>query len=280
VVATLRIADHIATGITQIDDLAAASGSGSDSLHRVMRHIVGKGVFEEPAPGRFALNPPAHGLLDSATRLGLDLGGIGGRMAYAWGSLLGAVQTGAPAYHEVFHRPFWEDLQAHPDLAASFDALMGPAGHGIPDPEVLVAGGWESVRTVVDVGGGMGSLLVEILRARPEVRGTLVDLPPTVARSVEIFQVAGVAERVTAVGQSFFDHRAAWSLSAARHRRNYTSNNSGALGALSEQSPEATRPAKRLTRRLEVENAARPGEVRRRASAGRGLRARNPGQSS
>ena len=96
-------------------------------------------------------------------------------------------------------------MQAHPDLAASFDALMGPAGHGILDPEVLVAGGWESVRTVVDVGGGTGSLLAEILRARPEVRGTLVDLPPTVARSVEIFQVAGVAERVTAVGQSFFD---------------------------------------------------------------------------
>ena len=93
VVATLRIADHIAAGITQIDDLAAASGSGSDSLHRVLRHIVGKGVFEEPAPGRFALNPPAHGLLDSATRLGLDLGGIDGRMTYAWGSLLGAVRT-------------------------------------------------------------------------------------------------------------------------------------------------------------------------------------------
>ena len=51
VVATLRIADHIATGITQIDDLAAASGSDSDSLHRVLRHLVDKGVFEEPAPG-------------------------------------------------------------------------------------------------------------------------------------------------------------------------------------------------------------------------------------
>ena len=82
---------------------------------------------------------------------------------------------------------------------------MGPAGHGTPDPEVLVTGGWESVHTVVDVGGGTGSLLAEILRARPTVRGTLVDLPPTVARSAEIFQAAGVADRVTAVGQSFFD---------------------------------------------------------------------------
>src|SRR5207244_8707475 len=71
-------------------------------------------------------------------------------------------------------------------------------------PEVLT-GDWESVRTVVDVGGGTGSLLAEILRARPKVRGTLVDLPRTVARSAEVFEAAGVADRVTAVGQSFFD---------------------------------------------------------------------------
>jgi SAM-dependent methyltransferase len=205
VVATLRIADHIAAGITQIDDLAAASGAHADSLRRVLRHLIEKGLFEEPAPGRFALNEPARALLDSSMRPGLDLEGIGGRMAYAWGSLLSAVRTGATAYHEVFGRPFWEDLQAHPDIAASFDALMGPAGHGTPDPEVLVSGGWESVRTVVDVGGGTGSLLAEILRTRPSVRGTLVDLPATVARSGEILQAAGMAERVTTVGQSFFD---------------------------------------------------------------------------
>jgi precorrin-6B methylase 2 len=77
---------------------------------------------------------------------------------------------------------------------------MGP-GHGTPDPDVLVSGGWESVKTVVDVGGGTGSLLAEVLRARPTVRGTLVDLPQTLARSKEVFEEKGVAERVTTVGQ-------------------------------------------------------------------------------
>ncbi len=205
VVATLRIADHLKAGLTRIDELAAASASNAESLHRVLRHLVGKGVFEEPVPGQFALNEPASGLLNPSLLIGLDLNGIGGRMAHAWGSLLSAVHTGAPAYHEVFGRPFWEDLQAHPDVAASFDALMGPEGHGVPDPEVLVSGGWDSVRTVVDVGGGTGTQLAEILRARPTVRGILVDLPGTVARSAQTFQDAGVADRVTAVGQSFFD---------------------------------------------------------------------------
>ena len=47
--------------------------------------------------------------------------------------------------------------------------------------------------------------MAEVLRSRPEVRGTLVDLPRTVARSGEVFQAADVADRVTTVGQSFFD---------------------------------------------------------------------------
>jgi SAM-dependent methyltransferase len=206
VVATLRIADHIEAGNAEIDNLAAASGADRDSLYRVLRHLVSKGLFEEPVPGRFALNEAARALLDEPLRLGLDLDGFGGRMAHAWGTLLSAVRTGKPAYHEAFGRGFWEDLDAHPDIAAGFDALMGPAGHGVPDPNVLVdPADWESVRAVVDVGGGTGALLAEILRSRPTVRGTLIDLPRTVARSSEVFQAAGVADRVTIVGQSFFD---------------------------------------------------------------------------
>jgi SAM-dependent methyltransferase len=205
VAATLRIADHIADGIEEINDLAAKADCDSYVLHRVLEHLVSKGVFGEPAPSRFALNETARQLLDPSQRLDLDLEGIGGRLAGAWGSLLTYVRTGAPAYHEVFGLPFWEDLEAHPELAASFDALIGPAGHGIPDPDLLISGGWESVRTVVDVGGGTGAMLAEILRTQPHINGVLVDLPRVVARSGEIFEAAGVTERITAIGQSFFD---------------------------------------------------------------------------
>jgi len=202
VVATLHVAEHIAAGKSEIGPLAEAAGAHRESLQRVMQHLVSKGLFEEPTPGRFALNDLARELLENPF---LSLEGIGGRMAGAWPTMLSAVRTGKPAYHEAFGLPFWEDLEAHPDIAASFDALMGP-GHGTPDPEVLVnPADWASIRTVVDVGGGTGSLLAEVLRAHPTVRGTLVDLPRTVARSAEVFQAAGVADRATAVAQSFFD---------------------------------------------------------------------------
>jgi hypothetical protein len=205
VVSTLDIAGHINAGVHDIGQLAAAAGADADALARVLRHLVSKGVFTEPAPGRFELNEMAQGLLDPGLRLGLNLDSLGGRMAYAWGTLLKAVRTGRPAYSDIFGRPYWEDLEAHPEIAATFDLLMGP-GHGVPDPEVLLnPADWSSVNSVVDVGGGTGALLAEVLRAHPELHGTLVDLPRTVARSGGVFQAAGVADRVTVSGQSFFD---------------------------------------------------------------------------
>lgn len=205
VVVTLGIPARVAAGVAAIEDLARDTGCDQEALHNVLGHLVARGVFEEPAPGRFALNDLARGLLDDGVRIGFDLEGIGGRFAHAWGTLLTYVRTGRSGYAEAFGRPFWDDLDAHPELAASFDALMGPAGHGVPDAEIPLTDGWDHVRTVVDVGGGTGALLAEILRAQPGVRGTLVDLPRTVARARETFEAAGVAERVTMVGQSFFD---------------------------------------------------------------------------
>src|SRR6187551_2539937 len=88
VVATLRIAERIAEGTTGIEDLAAAAGCDADVLHAVLTHLVGKGVFLEPSFGQFALNEAARELLDPVRQLTLDLDGIGGRFAYAWGTLL------------------------------------------------------------------------------------------------------------------------------------------------------------------------------------------------
>jgi len=206
VVATLRIADLIAAGHSQITEIATKAGADREALERVLRHLAHKGVFVEPSPGCFELNDLARGLLDGGMRLGLDLESFGGRMAHSWSTLLTVVRTGKPAYRELFGRELWEDLEANPKIAADFDRLIGPEGHGTPDANVLLhPDDWKTVRTVVDVGGGTGALLAEILRAHSEVRGILVDVPRAVANSAEIFAAAGVADRAATSGQSFFD---------------------------------------------------------------------------
>jgi SAM-dependent methyltransferase len=203
VVATLGIAQRIADGTTRCTALAAAAGCDAYALQCVLGHLVTRGVFDEPSPGEFALNGAARQLLEQSRFL--DLASIGGRFAGAWATLPAYVRTGRSAYHEVFGAPFWDDLAAHPAIGAEFDALMGIAGHGVPDPAFEIAGGWDAIRTVVDVGGGTGAMLAELLRARPAIRGTLVDLPGTVGRAPATFAAAGVTERVAICGQSFFD---------------------------------------------------------------------------
>jgi hypothetical protein len=198
VAATFRVADHLTAGSKTAAELAAACGADAGALARVLRHLVEKGVFEEPSPGRFALNDMGRKFLEPGARESLDLNGFGGRMAGAWATLPSAVRTGRAAYHEVFGRPYWDDLEAHPKIAEEFDVMMGP-GHGAPDPEVLVdPADWSGVRTVVDVGGGTGMLLAAIQRAHPGVKCVLVDLPRTVERALP-------EVRENAVGQNFFD---------------------------------------------------------------------------
>src|SRR5205823_1932584 len=160
--------------------------------------------FAEPAPGEFAQNEAARSLLDPGLQIRLDLDSFVGRMAHSRGTRLSLVRTGAPAYAERFGLRFWEDLDAHPEVGASFDALMGIVGHGTTDPDILLDSDWSSVRHVADIGGGTGALLAEILRAHPEVRGTLVDLPRVATPASETFESAGVADRVMTIGQSFF----------------------------------------------------------------------------
>jgi hypothetical protein len=190
-VATLKIARHIEAGTDTIDALATAAECDPRALHNVLGHLVTKGVFTEPEPGRFALTEPGRELLGMPF---FDLDGIGGRFAGAWETIPAYVKTGKSGYAAKFGRPFWDDLAAHPPLAQEFDDLIGPGGHAPPDPEFGLD--WPSIATVVDVGGGIGTLLNRILDAHPHVQATLVDFPGTVERAAGAF-----ARR----GQSFFD---------------------------------------------------------------------------
>jgi len=202
-IGTLAIADRIAAGTRGIAALARESNVDEEALRRVLLHLVQRGVFAETAPDQLELTPLSRQLVGRNS--GFDLSGIGGRMAGAYGTLLQVVRTGRPAYGDLFGRGFWEDLEANPALSASFDDMMGPGGHPMPSPDILLHDDWDGVVTVVDVGGGTGSLLAGILRQRPTIRATLVDRPDTVERARVLLGAAGVLDRVTLAPQSFFD---------------------------------------------------------------------------
>lgn len=205
VVATLRIPDLIASGVTRLEDLAGRCSADAETLGRVMRYLVTRGVFEEPEAGSFDLTPTGR-LLDDAggVRAWLDQDGFGGRMDRAWPALLDTVRTGKPSYTNVFGLPLWEDLAANPRLSESFNALMAAQSASLW-PELAECYDWSAVREIVDVGGGTGTFIASLAHAYPDVRGTVLDLPATVRGAAARFVREGLADRCRVQAGSMFD---------------------------------------------------------------------------
>jgi 2,7-dihydroxy-5-methyl-1-naphthoate 7-O-methyltransferase len=207
VAATLRVADHIAAGRETARELAAAVGADSDALGRVLGHLVTAGVLVRTEAGGFGLTALGEHLRDDdpdGVRAWLDLEGAIGRADLCFVELLHTVRTGEPAFPRRFGRAYWDDLSADPALAASFDALMG-ARLVADAPEVAAAYPWGALGRVVDVGGGDATLLLALLRAHPDLRGTVVDLAGPVARAEHAIAAAGLGNRADAQVGSFFD---------------------------------------------------------------------------
>lgn len=207
VAATLRLADHIAAGTRTAGALAAKADADPGALGRLLDHLAMAGLLVEEGTGSYSLTTLGEQLRDDApegVRGMIDLEGAVGRADLCLIHLLHTVRTGEPAYQRQFGRPFWDDMSADAGLGASFDALMG--ARLTADIPAIVAGyPWDELGHVVDVGGGDASLLIALLRAHGELRGTVIDLPGPAVRAERAIAAAGLAHRAGAQAGSFFD---------------------------------------------------------------------------
>jgi SAM-dependent methyltransferase len=74
--------------------------------------------------------------------------------------------------------PFYEHLARNPDAGAIFDGAMAGGGwlrHRLR--AALEAYDFGQFGSIVDIGGGNGVLMAEILTVHPQARGTVFDLP-------------------------------------------------------------------------------------------------------
>ncbi|MDT7801217.1 MAG: 2,7-dihydroxy-5-methyl-naphthoate 7-O-methyltransferase [Actinomycetota bacterium] len=202
----LRLPELVAGGTTTTADLAAASGSDADSLDRLLRHLVNVGLFGV-TDGQYALTDLSRELLSEQQRWQrgwLDLDGPGAKMDLAYSGMLHSVRTGESAYGHAHGVDFWTDYQRDEKLRLFFGAIM--AAHAWQTgPAVAADYDWTTVSRVLDVGGGIGALLSEVLLKHPHLHGAVLDLPPVRPEAEQALSDAGLAGRAEFVGGSFFD---------------------------------------------------------------------------
>lgn len=205
VAARFGVADHLATGPKTAAELASATGLNAGHLYRVMRLLAGLGVFSADAGGRFDLTPVGNLLRSDVP------GSMRPIATYVcdpwswkpWGDLASSVKSGQPVFDRMFGEGVFDYLAKHPDEAATFNAGMTGFSQQAA-AAVLKAYDFSKFGTVVDVGGGHGSLLLAILRANPSVKGVVFDAPQVASGAAEAIKAAGMADRCRAEGGDFF----------------------------------------------------------------------------
>jgi hypothetical protein len=204
VAAKLRIADHLRDGPRTSRALAQLTGSHHDALYRVLRTLASLGLFAEDEPDLFRLTPLGDWLRSDVPGNVRSAAEVVGEewMWRPWGALAHTVKTGETAFDALYGQDTWTWFGDHPDAARLFDSLMDEIT--LADAEAIVAGfDFSAHRTIVDVAGGRGVLLAEILRRNPGARGLLFNVP-AVIDSARLTIPRALGDRLELASGDFF----------------------------------------------------------------------------
>ncbi|WP_328395915.1 methyltransferase [Nocardia sp. NBC_00416] len=204
--AALDVAGALADGPRDGTELARAVGADEDALHRLLRLLIGHGIFTRRPDGRYALTPLAQALRSDAPVSLRDAVLFFGSATHRdhWTHLVDSVRAGGPAAGSGHGKAFFDRMRTDRELGEMFDRAMASIDSLGQDP-VLAAYDFTRYRTIVDIGGGRGALLAEILRRAPDCTGVLFDLPEVVADAGPRLRAAGVADRCVVIEGSFFE---------------------------------------------------------------------------
>ena len=204
--AKLQIADLLRDGPRNSGELAEATGMHAESLNRVMRLLASAGVFTEQENLKFSLTSLGELLrsdVPGSMRAPVMLfAGIG--IQEAWAELEYCVRTGEPAFRRISpDADAFTQMAKDPEMARMFDEAMASFAP-ITSAAIVAAYDFSPFRTLVDVGGGNGAILIGILKANPTLRGIVFDQPHAAQTAVKKIAEAGLKSRCEAVGGDFF----------------------------------------------------------------------------
>ena len=204
VMAKLGLADELAAGPATAAELARKANVSAEALARVLRLAAFCELVKELPGDRFELTELGN-LLRGGVEGSIKATAImlGEEHYTAWGSLLYSVKTGKPAFDHVFGSPFFDYMAKNPDAQGTFDAAMS-SGSDVYLASLADAYDFRA-RTLVDVGGGNGSLSAIILKRHPQLEAVIYDQPQVLEAADRYLTDAGLRERCRLVPGNFFE---------------------------------------------------------------------------
>jgi len=206
VTAALGIADELRDNPKTVDELASLVNANPEYLCRLLRSLVSIGLFDQTESGKYALNPLSE-LLCRGTEGSLWNFAVRHGAAWTWlpwGELLQSVKTGKPAFDHALGLSHWEYLANHPDVREVFSSSMAESTAQVSDA-LLHQYKFPQEGVIMDIGGGYGVLLANILTAYPTATGVLYEQADVVQKAGKTLIQKGLMERCKIISGSFFE---------------------------------------------------------------------------
>ncbi|MBO2449716.1 hydroxyneurosporene methyltransferase [Actinomadura barringtoniae] len=192
-VAVLGVADRLAGGPLPVAELAERAGVHEGNVLRVLRVLATRGVVEELDDGRFRLTELGQPLRsDAPLPAGPAILMLTDRSLWQpCGELEACLRQGGPVFDELFGMPFFQYFAQEERTATAFHNGMAAFSDQENEP-IAAAYDFPEAGTVVDIGGGRGGFLLEVLRRRPGLHGVLLDEPHVVTdHRLDVDEVKG-----------------------------------------------------------------------------------------
>ncbi|MFH7596739.1 methyltransferase [Streptomyces racemochromogenes] len=201
--ARLRLPEAMDTRTAhRAEDLARRTGTHPRGLATLLRCLAMLGAVSREEPPREGFRLTALGALlreDAPASMRPLALMYGGPFYRSFGALDHAVRTGRPAFDHLFGENHFDHFARDPELADLFDRSMAASSRmfePLPAHPALTAAARASApATVVDVAGGNGELLRQVLTAHPALRGVLLERPHAVATARRLLDAAGCGTR-------------------------------------------------------------------------------------
>ena len=201
--AELGLADLLAERPMEAGELARLTKCHEGGLLRLLRVLSGEGLVELQSSGCWALTPVGEQLKEGQLR---DLARfIGAPFAWApWSQLTAALRSKTSAFESTHGASLFEYLDGHGSDAQLYhcavDAFTRREARALAE-----AFDFSGVREVVDVGGGLGTLLVELAARWPEMNCILYDRPSVVEQARANFEKGPMRDRIRTIAGDFFE---------------------------------------------------------------------------
>jgi hypothetical protein len=101
----------------------------------------------------------------------------------AWNGLLDSIQTGKTAFDHMHGCSLWEWLKHHAEIWSIFNEGLRQFSIAMT-PAITASYDWSRFPVIADIGGGIGTQLVDILDAHPSCRGLLFEQSEVLAQAI------------------------------------------------------------------------------------------------